>query len=116
MNRLHERCLQTIYRDKKSSIDELLDKDEAVSSHHQNIQKLGIQMFKALNGGNPQLVNEILRIRDAASYELRQKFLFSYPFSQYRFQRYRKNTISNALKTSCPCRICKTYVHGVEFL
>ena len=71
INRLHERCLRIIYSDKKSSFDELLDKDESVSIHHQNIQKLGIEMFKVLNGENPQIVKEIFHIRDETSYELK---------------------------------------------
>ena len=48
INWLHERCLQIIYSDKKSSFVELLDKGESVFVHHQNIQKLGIEMFKVL--------------------------------------------------------------------
>ena len=79
INRLHERCLRIIYSDKKSSFVELLDKDESVSIHHQNIQKLGIEMFKVLNGENPQIVNEIFRIRDETSYELRQRSCFHIP-------------------------------------
>ena len=76
INRLHERCLRIIYSDKKSNFDELLDKDEFVSIHYQNIQKLGIEMFKVLNGENHQIVNEIFRIRDETSYELRQRSCF----------------------------------------
>ena len=72
INRLHERYLRTIYSDKKSSFDELLDKDESVSIHQQNMQKLGIEMFKVLNGENPQIVNDIFCIRYETSYELRQ--------------------------------------------
>ena len=59
INLLHERCLRNIYSDKKSSFDKLLDKDKSVSIHHQKIQKLGIAMFKVLNGENPKIVNEI---------------------------------------------------------
>ena len=70
INRLHERCLRSIYSDKKSNFDQLLDKDESVSMHHENIQKLGIKMFKVLKGENPQILNEIFRIRDKASYQL----------------------------------------------
>ena len=66
INRLRERCFQSIYSDKKSSFDQLLDKDESVSMHHQNIQKLGIKMFKVQ-------VLKIFRIRDEASYHLRQR-------------------------------------------
>ena len=73
INRLHERCLPMIYSDKKSSFHELLDKDESVSIHHKNIQKLGIKMFKVLNGENPQIANEIFRIRNEAPYEPQQR-------------------------------------------
>ena len=66
INQLHERCLRIIYSDKKSSLDGLLDKDESVSTHHQSIQKLGIEFFKVLNGKNPEIVNEIFLIRDSS--------------------------------------------------
>ena len=52
INRLHKRCLQITHSNKKPSFDELLDKDESVSIHHQNIQKLGIEMFKVLKSKN----------------------------------------------------------------
>ena len=74
INRLHERSLRI-----KSSSDELLDKDESVSIHHQNIQKLSIEMFKVLNGENPQIVNAVFRIRDETSYDLRQGSCFHVP-------------------------------------
>ena len=142
INRLHERYLRIIYSDKKSSFDELLDKDESVSIHHQNIQKLGIEMFKVLNGENPQIVNEIFHIRDETSYELRQRSCFHIPsvntvFSGTESIRFLgpkiwelipndikslenlrdfKTAIKKWKPTSCPCRICKTYLHGVGFL
>ena len=34
------------------------------------IFKLGMELFKVLHGENPQIVNEIFRIRDDTSYEL----------------------------------------------
>ena len=36
-------------------------------------------MFKVLNDKNPQIRNEIFRIRDEASYELRQRTFFLTP-------------------------------------
>ena len=57
----------------------MLDKDESVSIHHQNNQKLGIEMFKILNGENSQIVNEIFPFMDEASYELRQRSCFRIP-------------------------------------
>ena len=79
INRLHERCLGIIYSVKKSSFGELLDKDESVSIHHKNIQKLGIEMFKVLDGESPQMMNEIFCIRDEASHELQQRSRFHMP-------------------------------------
>ena len=76
---MKERCLQITYSDKKSSFDELLDKDESVSIHHLNIQKPGIEIFKVLKGKNPHIVNEIFRIRDETPYELRQRSCFIFP-------------------------------------
>ena len=43
---LHERYLRLIYSDKKSSYENLLEKDNSVSVHHKNIQALAIEMFK----------------------------------------------------------------------
>ena len=79
INRLHERCQRVIYSGKKSRFDELLDRDESASIHHQNTPKLGLKMLKVLNGENPQILNEIFRIRDEASYEPRQKSCFHIP-------------------------------------
>ena len=46
IDRLHERCLRIVYNDKKSSFNELQVKDGSVSVHHQNLQKLAVELFK----------------------------------------------------------------------
>ena len=106
------------------------------------MQKLGIEMFKVLNGENPQIVNEISRIWDETSYKLRQRSCFHTPsvntvFSGTEsirflcpkiweltpidikcFENLRdfKTTIKKWKTQSWPCRICKTYLHSVRFL
>ena len=50
INWLHERCLRTVYNDKKSNFDELLVKDDSASTHHQNLQKVSVEMFKVSIG------------------------------------------------------------------
>ena len=50
INRLHERCLQIVYNDKKSSFNEVLVKDGSISIHHQNSEKLTVEMFKVSRG------------------------------------------------------------------
>ena len=48
INMLHERCLRIIYNDKQSSFTELLNKDNSVSIHIRNIQRLAIKMFSSI--------------------------------------------------------------------
>ena len=56
INRLNERCLPIVYNDKKSNFNELLVKDGLVSIHHQNLQKLTVEMFKVARGLSPENV------------------------------------------------------------
>ena len=46
INQLHVRCLRTIYCDKNSTLDVLLDKDGSVTTRKRNLQLLAIEMFK----------------------------------------------------------------------
>ena len=48
-NRLHERALRLVYRDSKSSFEELLEMDESFTIHHRNLQKLATEIFKVKN-------------------------------------------------------------------
>ena len=58
INRLHERCLRLIY-----NYEKLLVKDISVSIHHQNIQRLAIQMYIVSNGIFPDIISEIFQLR-----------------------------------------------------
>ena len=35
----------------------------AVSIHHQNLQKLAVEMFKVSRGLSPEIVNQLLQVR-----------------------------------------------------
>ena len=59
INRLHERCLRMIYNDKISNFEELLNKDNSVSIHHNNIHALAIEMYKVANDMSPDIMNEV---------------------------------------------------------
>ena len=61
INMLHERCL--VYNDKQSSFTELLNKDNSVSIHIRNIQRLAIEMFRFYNGLSPPLMNNIFKLK-----------------------------------------------------
>ena len=45
ITRLHEICLRLICNDKRSSFEDVLEKDNSVSINHKNLQALAIEMF-----------------------------------------------------------------------
>ena len=79
INRLHERCLRIVYNDKKSNFSELLAKDGSLSIHHQNLQTLAVEMFKAYRDLSPDIVSELCQFREKIPYELRQRPQFQIP-------------------------------------
>ena len=75
INRLHERCLRLIYNDKissYSSYEELLDKDNSVPIHQNNLQKSTIKLFKTYTGITPQIMNEVFPRNFPLNYYLRR--------------------------------------------
>ena len=52
INRLHERSLRMIYNDKRSNFDVLLVKDNSISTHHNNIHSLTVEMYKVVNSSS----------------------------------------------------------------
>ena len=53
INKLQERALRLVYDDYELSFDVLLNKNKSFSIHHQNIQKLMIEVYKSLNKPSP---------------------------------------------------------------
>ena len=59
INRIHERSLRIVYKNKQSTFQELLDRDKSVSVHHSNIRKLAIEIFKVKNNLSPEILNDV---------------------------------------------------------
>ena len=78
INQLHEWCLRTVYNDKQSSFNELLEKDGSVSIHERNLQVLATEMYKISNGLSTPLMKDIFPI-NRNPYNLRQNSQFSRP-------------------------------------
>ena len=79
INMLHERFLRIIYNDKQSSFTELLNKDNSVSIHIRNIQRLAIEMVRFYNGLSPPLMNNLFKLKAENPYNLKQVSEFSRP-------------------------------------
>ena len=71
INRLHESYFKMIYNNKISNFEELLNKDNSVSIHYNNIHTLAIEMYKVTNDMPPDIMNEVFKLRNTPHYNLR---------------------------------------------
>ena len=141
INRLHERALRIVYNDFTSTFLELLEKDNSVSIHYQNIQVLCTEIFKVKNNLSPEVMNKVFKFKKI-EYNICRKATFesqnirtehfgietlSYLGSKIWEQVPEDIKFSDSLKvfkqkikywkaTFCPCRLCKLYIANIGFL
>ena len=142
INRLHERCLRIIYNDKKSSFQELLNKDCSVSIHNRNLQLLVTEMYKVMNEISPKIVNNIFKIKPIGYYNLRTVSQFTNPqihtthygseslgylgpklwemiptsIRELQSLHAFKRAIKKWVPESCPCHLCKNYIKNLGYI
>ena len=142
IDRLHERCLRIIYKDKQSSFKELLPNDSSVSVYERNIQYMATEMYKVSNNFSPPHMNEIFEVRNEHPYNLKQNSQFfrllvksvyhgteslSYLGPKVldilpniyknidRLHKFKKS-IKKWKPKNCPSRICKKYIANVRII
>ena len=72
INRIHERALRIVYRDKKSTFKELLEIDNSVTVHVKNLQVLVTEMYKLQNNCSSEIMNKVFPIKEPIfKYDLR---------------------------------------------
>ena len=141
INKLHERSLRILYKDDCSTFEQLLAKDESVTMHDRNVQKLAIEMYKVKHNISPCLITEFITKRDV-HYNMREK-------SDVERKRHNKvlcgsetlrilgpkiwDLIPKNIKVTpplitfkslitkwsiqgCPCRICKEYIPNLGYI
>ena len=142
INRLHERCLRIIYKDKHTSIQDLLKKDRSTPIHYRNLQLLAIEMFKVSKGIGPSIISKIFHVRPILNYNLRHSQKFKTPHVNTVYNEEEsisflgskiwemvpqnikeigslsefKAAIKNWFPNTCPCRLYKNYFPGVGFI
>ena len=83
INRFYERALRIIYSDYKPSFCELLEKEKSFSIHHKNIQSLAIKIYKFLHNLSPCIMNNIFKVNQTISYNLRKKCTSKWKYQFY---------------------------------
>ena len=71
ISNIHHRALRIKYQDKKTSFQELLQKDKSVSVHMKNLQYLATEIFNVKSGLSPIIMNKVFKFIDNESYNLR---------------------------------------------
>ena len=141
INRLHERALRLVYKDTTLSFEELLLKDNSVSIHHRNLQKLATEMYKIITDHSPTIMKSIFQL-STNPYELRNKnpFQTTNVHSVYNgietisFRGPKiwalvpdeikkskclsefKAKIKKWIPSGCVCRLCKEYIANLGFI
>ena len=141
INRIHERALRIVYRDKTSTFTELLQKDNGVTVDQTNLQTLATEICKVKMDLAPQLVKELFRPH-THSYNLRSTYEFklenvktvhygteylsflghniwelvpSEIKSSHSLEEFKKK-FKSWIPDNCPYRICKSYLHHIGFI
>ena len=78
INRLRE-CLRLVYNDRQLNFEEFLEKYDSASIYIRNLQILAIEMYRVMNGGSPEIMKEILGIREENGFNLRHQNTFKRP-------------------------------------
>ena len=139
INRLHERALRIVYDDYSSSFEELLEKDNSVCIHHQNIHRLMIEIYKIKYESYNSPLTQFLVDSNRSTTRNGSDFIvpsINTSFNGKNSLRYLGPIIWNSLpreiknastlsqfkslikkwKPNCPCRLCCDYIPNVGFV
>ena len=140
INHIHERALRLVYDDYTASFEQLLIKDDSVSIHHRNVQKVAIEMFKVKNNLCPEFIKRLFHLnntktRSNASFHRPMVNTVYYGEQSLRSfgptvwdamlpQRFKtisdletfKEQIKSWVPENCVCRLCKNYIQYLGFV
>ena len=135
INKLHERALRLVYKEKNLTFEQLLEKDNAFTIHERNLQKLAIEMYKVKNDLCPKTMKELFVLKTSGKddFTLPKAKTVNRGLETIRYRSPKtwklipedikeakslaefKAKIRNWKPTGCDCRLCKTYVKGVGY-
>jgi exonuclease III len=135
INRLHERALRLIYKDKSLTFEQLLEKDKSFTIHERNLQKLATEMYKVKHNLCPKpfldlfekkergkgefvipRINTVNRGEETVRYRGPKTWeLVPEDIREAKSLAIFKNKITKWKPLGCTCRLCKVYVKDLGF-
>ena len=141
INKLQERALKIVYKNRNLTFQELLNLDNSFTIHHRNLQKLATEMFKIKNNISPTLIQELFPVNEN-HYDLRNKRCWEtsnvrttcYGTETLLFRGQKtwqllptsikeskslpefKNKIRNWRPEGCTCKLCKEFIHDLGYI
>ena len=140
INHIHERALRLVYDDYTTSFNELLKRDNSVTIHHRNIQKVAIEMFKVRYNLCPEILQSLFHQKspsvktNSIFHRPKVKSVYKGIMSLRCFgpivwdtmvpEKLKKITdltdfkkgITLWVPDNCPCRLCKEYIQHLGFV
>ena len=136
INKLHERALRVVYKNKDLTFEELLEMDESFTIHERNLQKLATEMYKVKHNLCPKPFQEIFTpsIRGKNEWVMPKVNTVNKGVETIRYRGPKtwglvpeeikksktlftfKEKIKKWKPSSCTCRLCKTYIKDLGYL
>ena len=123
INMLHERVLRILYDDDVSTFDQLLSMDKSFCIHHQNIQRLLTEIYKALHIFGNSLKELFTKRESTISLRFKPELVIPSVIPSLPIEIRKDHSISpfaTKIKqwkpTACPCTICKNYIVRVTYI
>ena len=126
--KLHARSLRIVYNDNKSTFEELLSKDNSVSIHHKNIQKLAKEIYKAKNNfftaNHPRHISNNEYPSQYEDKTKKQLWCGIHKIWNILPKSYKEADTLNKfelyiihwISSNCPFKLCKHYIQNVGFI
>ena len=135
INKLHERALRVVYKDKSLTFEQMLERDGSFTIHQRNLQKLAIEMYKVKNGLSPEIMANLFTLKERGNSDfvipqvktvnrgvetIRYRGPLTWDIVPEEIRNAEslsifKNKIKEWKPTDCTCRLCKTYIPGVGY-
>jgi len=136
INKLHERALRVVYKNKELTFEQLLAKDNSFTIHERNLQKLALEMYKVKNDLCPSPVQQIFEksLLNSKDWVIPKVRLVNPGIETIRYRGPKtwglvpteiknskslsefKSKIKQWKPEGCTCRLCKVYIHDLGFL